>query len=78
MIDYKIDILKALKLKGFNTGVLRKNRLLSERVIQKIRRHEQLNFTDLNRLCALLDCQPSDLLKYTPDPPSSKDNNCIQ
>ena len=34
---YKIDVLQALKDKGFNTNRLRKDKLLAESTIQKLR-----------------------------------------
>ena len=37
MIKYKIDILKELKSAGFTTYRLRKEKLLSEGTVQKIR-----------------------------------------
>ena len=36
-IVYKIDVLKELKEKGYNTTRLRKDKLLGEATIQKIR-----------------------------------------
>ena len=36
-LQYKIDILDALKSKGLNTNILRKEKLFSNRVIQALR-----------------------------------------
>lgn len=66
-IRYKIDILAALKEKGFNTNRLRKERLLSEGVIQSLRENKYIALQNLSRICDLLDCQPADLLEYVKD-----------
>lgn len=63
-IRYKIDILAALKENGFNTNRLRKEKLLSEGVIQSLREDKYIALQNLSRICELLDCQPADLLEY--------------
>lgn len=67
MIKYKIDILEKLKTAGFNTNVIRKNKLLGQATMTRIRSGKPLDFVVLSRLCALLNCQPGDLLEYVPD-----------
>lgn len=66
-IVYKMDILEALKEKGFSTYKLRKERLLSEGVIQSLREQKMISLENVGQLCALLDCQPGDLLEYVKD-----------
>ena len=63
-IVYKIDILAALKEKGYNTGRLRREKLLSEGVIQSLREDNYIAMNNLSRICELLDCQPADLIAY--------------
>ena len=64
MIRYKIDILAALKDAGFNTNRLRKEHLLAEGVIQSLREGKYIALQNIDKICALLDCQPADLLEY--------------
>ncbi len=64
MIVYKKDILTALKGAGYNTNRLRKEKLLAEGVIQSLREGKYIALQNLDRICALLDCQPGDLLEY--------------
>ena len=66
-IVYKIDILSALKEKGYNTNRLRKEKLLSEGVIQSLRENKYIALQNISKICELLDCQPSDLLEYVKD-----------
>ena len=63
-IRYKIDILKALKDAGYNTNRIRKEKLLSEGTLQRLRDNELVNLETIGKICQLLDCQPSDLVEY--------------
>ena len=67
-IVYKIDILEALKSKGYNTNKLRKEKLLSESVIQGLRENRYITLPNISTICSLLECQPGDLLEYVSDP----------
>ena len=63
-IVYKIDVLEALKEKGYSSYNLRKDKLLSESTIQALRNKKQISWDNLEKLCKLLQCQPSDLIEY--------------
>lgn len=63
-IKYRVDILGALKEKGYTTYRLRKDKLLAEGVIQSLRDNKAISLDNIARLCDLLDCQPGDLLEY--------------
>lgn len=65
-IKYKIDILAALKEKGYSTYRLRKEKIFNETVIQKFRSNELVTGDNLSLLCKLLNCQPGDVLEYEP------------
>lgn len=67
MLVYKIDILKKLKDAGYNTSMIRKEKLLSESTIQQIRRGEVVGIKSIDKLCGLLDMQPSEILEYRKD-----------
>ena len=64
-IVYKTDILSALKEAGYNTNRIRKEKLLSERVLQSLRGQKYISMENLARVCALLDCQPGDLIAFS-------------
>lgn len=63
-LQYKINVLKELKEKGYNTNRLRKEKLLSESTIQKFRENKSVSWENLETLCTLLNCQPGDLIEY--------------
>ena len=74
MISYKIDVLATLKEKGFNTSRLRKEKLLAESTLQTIREGQLVSYRNLDRLCALLECQPGDILEYVPEEPAGTES----
>ena len=67
MIKYKIDVLQSLINAGFTTYRLRKDKLLGEATIQKLRNSEQVSWENINTICKLLNCQPGDIMEYKPD-----------
>lgn len=63
-IVYKIDVLAALKEKGFSTYRLRKEKLLGEATIQQLRNGDIVSWATIDTLCVLLECQPGDLVEH--------------
>lgn len=64
MFVYKFDVLEALKENGYNTAKLRKEKLLGENAIQSLRKNEMVGIIALEKICALLDMQPGNIIKY--------------
>ena len=62
-IIYSKNILKELKNCGYNTTRLRKEKLLSEGTIQKLRNNELVSWRNIDRICKMLDCEPGNILK---------------
>ena len=62
----KYDKLFALlKEKGYSSYRLRKEKLISQATLQKLRTGEGIIDTrTLTRLCEMLDCQPGDIMEY--------------
>ncbi len=63
-LNYKIDVLSALKEKGYNTNRLRKEKLLGESTIQQLREGKLVSWTNIDRICTLLECQPGDIVEH--------------
>ena len=61
-IAYRKDILAELKKKGYNTNKLRKEKLLSEGVIQSLREGKEISWKNISKICDLLECEPGDIL----------------
>ena len=64
MLKYKIDILQALKEKGYTSYKIRKDKLIGEAQLTKIRKGDIASKETLNTICKLLKCQPGDILEY--------------
>ncbi len=64
MIIYKINVLEALKEKGFSTYQLRKDKLIGESAIAKLRDSEMVGIKTIDTLCGLLSCGVGDILEY--------------
>ena len=67
-LRYKMNILAALKEKGYNTNRIRTEGLLSQSTLQKFRTQQGISWENLETLCELLDCQPADLIEYVKEP----------
>lgn len=65
MIEYKINVLGALKEAGYNTTRLRNEKLLGESVIQSLREQKPVSMKVLDTICRLLDMQSGNIIKYT-------------
>ena len=63
-LKYKVDVLSALKEKGYNTNKIRTEGLLSQSTLQKFRQKQGVSWENLETLCRLPDCQPADLIEY--------------
>ena len=63
-LQYKIDVLASLKEKGYNTSTIRKEKIMGEAMLQKIRSGQMVSWTVFGTLCKLLECQPSDIIEY--------------
>lgn len=66
-LQFKIDVLAALKEKGITTYKIRQEKILSESTVQKLRAGKGVSWENLETLCRLLDCQPADLIEFQKD-----------
>jgi len=65
-IEYKIDVVKALADAGYTAYRIRKENILAEGTMQKLRRFDtSISLDTLGKLCRLLDLQPSDIIEYS-------------
>ena len=69
-IVYKMDLLAALKDAGYSSYRIRKEKLLGEATLQKIRNNELVSWENIATICKLLNCQPGDLVMYQEEAPA--------
>lgn len=67
LLEYKIDVLNALKENGYNTTRILQENLVGQASMQQIRKGTVVGIKTLEKLCALLDMQPGDIIRYVPD-----------
>ena len=72
-MKYKIDSIAALKEAGYNTSRIRKEKIMGEAMLQKIRSGQMVSWAILETICDLLDCQPGDLIEYVKDAAAADD-----
>ena len=63
-IRYKVDILAELKKKGYSSTRIRDEKLIGQSYLQQLRRGELVSWKTLDTICALLECQPGDLIEF--------------
>ncbi len=64
-IKYKVDVISKLKEAGYNTSTIRKEKIMGEAMLQKLRNGQMVSWATLETICRLLNCQPGDLIEYT-------------
>ena len=67
MIIQKIPIISALTSAGYNPARIRREKIIGEYDMTRLRRGGVPSHGLLDTLCRLLDCQPGDLIAYVPD-----------
>lgn len=59
-----VDVVELLKKAGYTTYKLRKEHILGERALTKLRRGDLPSWNELDTVCSLLHLQPGDLLEH--------------
>lgn len=63
-LQYKIDVIRALKDAGYNSTTIRKDNLLAQSTLTKLRKGKGISWDNLQTICDLLQCQPGDIIEY--------------
>lgn len=66
MINYKIDVFKALKDRGYNQTKIQRENLLPRQTMQNIRSGKSITLETLNKICIMLKMQPGDIIEVIP------------
>ena len=72
-IKYKMNIVIALKEAGYNSTVIRQDKIMGQRELQKLRHNELISQATIETICRLLNCQPGDIIEYIPDNSDNKE-----
>lgn len=68
-MPFKYDkLFKLLKERGITTYVIRKENIISQAALTKMKNGEgNIDTRTLERLCSYLHCQPGDIMEFVPD-----------
>lgn len=65
MLEYKINVIEELAKIGVNTTKAKNTGLFGQATMQKFKKGDTtISLDNLNRLCAVLEMQPRDIIKY--------------
>lgn len=68
MIQYRFDVLYVLKAHGYSQYRLKQEKLLSSSAIAALKDNKPIiTLESVDTICKLLNMQPGDIIKYTPD-----------
>ena len=65
-LDYS-KLFDLMKEKNLTTYRIRKEKIISETALQKLRQGKNVTMETIERLCSVLHCQPGDIMEYIPD-----------
>jgi len=63
-IQFKFNIMEALKEEGYTSTRLRNEKLMGESYMTQLRRGELVSWATIDTICRLLKCQPGEILEY--------------
>lgn len=64
MLKYRINVLDELKKKGYNTTRLRREKILGESTLTRLREGKtSISCDSIGVICSMLRCQPGDVLE---------------
>lgn len=64
MLKYRMNVLEELKKKGYTTTRLRKDKILGESTLTRLREEKtSISCDSIGIICSMLRCQPSDILE---------------
>lgn len=65
MLQYKINVIDELKKVGINSTKAKNTGIFGQETMKKFRNGDtKISLDNLNRLCAVLEMQPRDIIKY--------------
>ncbi len=67
-MKYKVNVIAKLKEAGYNTGTIRKEKIMGEAMLQKLRHGQMVSWATLETICGVLNCQPGDIIEYVREP----------
>ena len=67
------DIMQLLARSGWSSYRIRRERVLSEGTMTRIRNGQPITTETIDTICRLCQCQPGDLIRWAPDAPEARE-----
>lgn len=67
-------LLDRMKEKGLTSYTIKKNNIIGQATLKKIKDGGDIDTRSIAKLCDALDCQPGDILEYVPDEQDEKND----
>lgn len=67
------DIMQLLARSGWSSYRIRRERVLSEGTMTRIRNGQPITTETIDTICRLCGCQPGDLIRWVPDAPEARE-----
>lgn len=67
MVRYKFNLLEALREAGWSQNKLMDQKIFSSGTLQYMRYEKLIGWKSIDKVCALLHCQPGDIFEWVPD-----------
>ena len=64
---YRLDVITALREKGYTSYKIRKEALINQTALQKIREGKMIAWDQFATVCRLLQLQPGDVIELVPE-----------
>lgn len=64
-IYYKVDVCQELREAGYTSYALQKDGVLSTTMWTRLTHHKSISWRTLDKICALLQAQPGELIGYS-------------
>lgn len=68
-----VHVMELLLKNGWSSYRIRKEKILPEGTMTRIRNGCSINLTTVDTICRLCNCQPGDIMKYIPDKKEGKE-----
>lgn len=73
MLKYRFDVGDALERTGVNMYTAKKTKIISQNTLRKVKNNDtSISLDSLNKICAILDMQPKDIIMYVEDETEKK------
>jgi DNA-binding Xre family transcriptional regulator len=68
-------LITLMKEKGVNSYTMKRDKIIGQATLINIKNGGDIDTRTISKLCALLNCQPGDIMEYVPDENKDGESN---